>query len=407
VVLRRIEPLDHCIAEVVGGAAGSSCDSRSRDLTLGSDPRMSAEFETVRPLREHRGARRFPRTVRIHRGVREGGRSGSIAISDRPTTEGTSGHRGTRLFAEARRSRGPRAHANTIDRCRREATCSPRGAFARPSLHRRGNEKSGPVAALSGPSASRSRVTPPSSELHPATRGVRSSGPNASSRFVERGGNVTGWETRLAEGLPPEPPDERAYGLEEPLRIAGPRGCKVDGRAREPFRLQRWEEGSSTSPHRPCSPGILSRENLAGRERATRRSRQVVTPVSRSANLARGASPSRRSDSDVEPAGPRHRRRRSKGVFAWTRGPTHRAPGGRTDSLVGGPASFDEGVSRRKPRGTSRVTSLAIRTKDGPAPNTTPGRAGACLHPTNPARATARAAGMRSLAIEPRTGVTA
>lgn len=124
---------------------------------------------------------------------------------DRPTIEGTSGHRSTHLFAEKRRSRGPRAHAKL------------------PASFRKG---AGSVVACGRPWATRSRVTPLPGGSQAATRGVRSSGPNASSRFVERGGNVTGWEGRLAKGLSPEPPGSSGPRSEATSFVSGSPGMQ-------------------------------------------------------------------------------------------------------------------------------------------------------------------------------------
>jgi hypothetical protein len=124
---------------------------------------------------------------------------------DRPTTEGISGHRSTFLFAERRRSRGPRIHAKW-------PVVPERGRLGR---------------RVGGPCATRSRVTPLPGRLQAATRDVRNSGPNASSRFVERGGNVTGWEERLAKGLSPEPTGSSRLAIRShQLRVEGLRGAR-------------------------------------------------------------------------------------------------------------------------------------------------------------------------------------
>lgn len=222
----------------------------------------------------------------------------------------------------------------------------------------------GSVIVCGGPWATRSGVTPLTSGSQAATRGVRSSGPNASSRFVERGGNVTGWEGRLAKGLSPEPPGSKTgHGPKPPASSRGLRGCKVGGRAREPFRLQRCEEGSSTflAIHFRGRTGTGHPSSTA-----TRGGCRVTIADSRNAILARGAIPGRSVGRDVVGSSLRHRRRRGTVVFAWTRGSPNRAPGERTVSLVG-----DRFVRRRRPearaKGCRRASRLPPSSADGPA----------------------------------------
>jgi hypothetical protein len=183
-------------------------------------------------------------------------------------------------------------------------------------------------------------------------------------------------------------------------------GSRVRGDARSTVVLASRLDcrGVKKAAQRLLTGPVLPRRS--GRERTSRRSRRVVIPVSRSANLARGAPPSRRVGSDVGPTGLRHRRRRSKGVFAWTRGPIHRAPGERTESLVGKPHSFDEGASRREPGSTLRASRPSPSAqKDEPAPQTTARSAGACLHPILQGLRPERRVRVRQ-AIAPRTGGT-
>lgn len=191
------------------------------------------------------------------------------------------------------------------------------------------------------------------------TRGVRNSGPNASIRFVERGGNVTGWERRLAEGLSPEPPEPRAHDSKHHF------GAEVLGDARSTVVLAsrldcRGEEKAAKR--------ILTGFGRTGAGRWVVRGSSTMT-ASRGADLARRASPGRQADSNVDGSGLFLQRRRGVVVFAWTRG--LQKPPSRADErfpwreVVSVRRRCFEGKPKEHP---SRVMSLAIQRVMGRQP---------------------------------------
>jgi hypothetical protein len=284
---------------------------------------------------------------------------------DRPTIEGTSGHRSTLLFAESRRSRGPRAHAKWVSTRREERVRSScvagRVQRVRESLHSRaGRRRRREVSAAPGQTprldssneegtslAGRSdwrRVYPPS---HPDQPGSRS--------------EATGFGSRASGGA------------RSAVALASRFDCRGVKKA-----AQRLLTGSSGRTGTGHSSFIANRSG-----------RRVSIADSRSVNLARGATPGRSGGSDVVGASLHHRRRRGTVVFAWTRGSSKPCPG-RTNGLLGRRSnSFDEGVSRRKPRRVfaRHVSRHPLRMGRQIQKQRPSGLAGACLHPSKPTRA--------------------
>jgi hypothetical protein len=301
---------------------------------------------------------------------------------DRPTIEGTSGHRSTHLFAEKRRSRGPRAHAKAPASFRKEPVRSSRvagrGQRVRESLHSRaGRRRRREVSAAPG-----------------QTPRLDSSNEEGTS-LAGRGD----WRRVYPLSHPVHP----AHDPKQPASSLGLRGCKVGGRAREPFRLQRCEEGSSTflTAHFGGRTGTGHPTFIA-----TRIGRRVSIADSWSAILARGATPDRFVGSDVVGASLHHRRRRSAVVFAWTRGPPSRVPGERTVSLVGDRARSTKASHGESQGVSSRVTSLAILRgwAGNPKPSVPPARVSTHQNPIGPPKLDRRESARKASRHEPGHG---
>lgn len=184
---------------------------------------MPADVRNRRPLREHQGARCLPRTVRIHRGVRGGRRSVPRSRSTRDRRHfGLSEHASLRGDAPLTRSSSLREM--TSSSCRKAArgrkATEARSSCVADRVTRIG-EYSTPRCATGG------------DERCPQLWAKRLDSIRRTRRERHWLGEATGG------GFIPRATRTKGSRFEAPLRSGGPRGCAVDGSAREPSRLQR------------------------------------------------------------------------------------------------------------------------------------------------------------------------
>lgn len=184
---------------------------------------MPADVRNRRPLREHQGARCLPRTVRIHRGVRGGRRSTPRSRSTQDRRHfGPSEHVSLRGGAPLTRSSSLREL--TSSSCREAA----RGRKATAARSSRGADRVTRVGEYSTP-----RWAAGGDERCPQLWAKRLDSIRRSRRERHWLGGATG------RGFIPRATRTKGSRFEAPLRSGGPRGCAVDGSAREPSRLQR------------------------------------------------------------------------------------------------------------------------------------------------------------------------
>jgi len=185
---------------------------------------MPADVRNRRPLREQQGARCLPRTVRIHRGVRGGRRSvpRSRSTQDRRHL-GPSEHGSLRGGTPLTRSSSLRE--KTSHSCRKVAR-------SRKATEVRSSRGAGRVTRIGEDSTPRWAAG--GDERCPQLWAKRLDSIRRTRRERHWLGEATG------RGFIPRATRTKGSRFEAPLRSGGPRGCAVDGSAREPSRMQRY-----------------------------------------------------------------------------------------------------------------------------------------------------------------------